>query len=79
MGVTIPKLGVDVFKFSLYMENKNYILLKNDNNSISLQERACKETKYPQKRQICEPIVLDKTSNNMQLCMRKWIARWWER
>ena len=34
---------------------------------------------HPIKRQICEPIVLDKTSNNMQLRRRKWNARWWGR
>ena len=54
-------------------------LLKNDESPISLQERACKETTYPKKREICEPIVLNKTSNNMQLRWRKWNARWWGR
>ena len=42
------------------------VLLKNDGNPISLQERACKETTYPKKRQICEPIVLDELAT---ICM----------
>ena len=45
--------------------------LKNDGNPIPLQERACKETTYPKKRQICEPIVLDKTSNNIATTKKK--------
>ena len=39
--------------------------MKNDGNPISLQERACMDLHILQKRQICEPIVLDKTSKNM--------------
>ena len=39
---------------------ENHTLLKSDGNPISSQERARKETTYPNKRQICEPIVLAK-------------------
>ena len=56
------------------------ILLKNDGNPISLQERARVKTTNPRKKgKKCEPIVLYKTSDNMQLCRRKWSARLWKR
>ena len=35
-----------------------WILLKNDENPISLQERDCRETNYPKNEKTCVPIVL---------------------
>ena len=48
------------------------VLSENDPNPITLQERACIETTYPKKRQICEPIVLAICNSG-----RKWSVRWW--
>ena len=70
-GKHTPRKGRSEIWFIWYkimsLFEENCMLLKNDWNPISLQERASKETMYPQKRQTCEHIVPVQISNNIQL------------